>query len=279
VINVPLAYAFTAGLVAAVNPCGFPMLPAYLSWFIGTDDDTDTDTGARVLRALGSALAVSIGFVAVFAGLGIPINAGASSIYRWMPWLTMVIGVALVALGVAMLTGFQLKVALPRLERGGRSRQFGSMVVFGISYAVASLSCTLPIFLVVVAGTIEQHNFVSGVVAFLAYSAGMSVVLMVLSLALALARDSMVHRMLSMLQYADRVAGALLVLVGAYLVYYGIYAADRSNTASSNPIGLMEDWSSRASSWLESGGVRLGLLFAALVAIGAVWAERRQRRT
>jgi len=91
VINVPLAYAFTAGLVAAVNPCGFPMLPAYLSWFIGTDDDTDTDTGARVLRALGSALAVSIGFVAVFAGLGIPINAGASSIYRWMPWLTMVI--------------------------------------------------------------------------------------------------------------------------------------------------------------------------------------------
>jgi len=70
-----------------------------------------------------------------------------------------------------------------------------------------------------------------------------------------------------------------MVLVGVYLVYYGFYAVDRSNAASSNPIGVMEDWSSRASSLLESGGVRLGLLFAALVAVGAVWAERRQRRT
>lgn len=277
-IDVPLAYAFTAGLVAAVNPCGFPMLPAYLSWFIGTDDE-DNDSGARVLRALGSALAVSLGFVAVFAALGLPINAGVSSIYRWMPWLTMVIGTVLIGLGIAMLAGYQLKVALPRLDRGGRSRRFGSMVVFGVSYAIASLSCTLPVFLVVVAGTTEQHNFASGVVAFLAYAAGMSVVLMIVSLALALTRDSMIRRMRSLLQYVDRAAGALLVAVGTYLIYYGITAERSATSASSNPIGPVEDWSSRASSWLESGGVRLGLLFAALVTIGAVWAGRRQHRT
>jgi len=277
VIDVPLAYAFTAGLVAAVNPCGFPMLPAYLSWFIGTDDD-DTDTAARVLRALGSALSVSLGFILVFSALGVPINAGVSSIYRWMPWLTMVIGIGLGALGVAMLAGYRLKVALPRLERGGGTRRFGSMVLFGVSYAIASLSCTLPIFLVVVVGTIEQHNVASGLVAFLAYSAGMCVVLMILSLALAFARDSMVHRMRSLLQYADRVAGALLVLVGIYLLYYGIHAAGSAASAASNPIGFMDDWSSRASTRLEDGGVRLGLSFAAFVAVAAAWATRRHRR-
>ena len=67
-IDVPLAYAFTAGLVAAVNPCGFPMLPAYLSFFIGTDDE-DVAGGTRVPRALLSGLAVSVGFLAVFAAL------------------------------------------------------------------------------------------------------------------------------------------------------------------------------------------------------------------
>ena len=116
-------------------------------------------------------------------------------------------------------------------------------------------------------------------VAFLAYSAGMSVVLMVLSLALALARDSMVRRMRSLLRYTDRAAGALLVLVGIYLVYYGIYAANTSNSASSNPIGVMEDWSAQASAWLQNGGVRLGLVFAAFVGAGALWAEHRQRHT
>jgi cytochrome c biogenesis protein CcdA len=276
VIDVPLAYAFSAGLVAAVNPCGFPMLPAYLSWFIGTDRD-DTDTAARVLRALGSALAVSLGFLAVFSALGIPINAGVSSIYRWMPWLTIVIGVALTLLGLAMLGGFQLKVALPRLDRAGKDRRFGSMVLFGVSYAIASLSCTLPIFLVVVAGTVERENALSGFLAFVAYSVGMSVVLMVLSLALAFARDGMVRRLRSALQYTDRAAGALLVLVGMYLVYYGIHAARSLSDAQSNPIGIMEDWSTRASSWLEDGGTRLGLAFAALVAVATVWAVLRRR--
>ncbi|MBA2575429.1 MAG: hypothetical protein H0V05_02115 [Euzebyaceae bacterium] len=37
-MQVPFALAFTAGLVASVNPCGFAMLPAYLSFLIGSDD-------------------------------------------------------------------------------------------------------------------------------------------------------------------------------------------------------------------------------------------------
>jgi cytochrome c-type biogenesis protein len=276
VIDVPLAYAFTAGLVAAVNPCGFPMLPAYLSWFIGTDRD-DTDTAARVLRALGSALAVSLGFVAVFSALGVPINAGVGSIYRWMPWLTIVIGVALAGLGVAMLGGFSLKVALPRLDRGGRDRSFASMVLFGVSYAIASLSCTLPIFLVVVAGTIERENLASGLVAFVAYSAGMSAVLMVLSLALALARDGMVRRLRSVLQYTDRFAGGLLVLVGVYLVYYGVHATGSLDASRSNPIGVIEEWSSWATTRLEDGGTRLGVEFAAITLFALCWALWRRR--
>ena len=267
VIDAPLAYAFTAGLVAAVNPCGFPMLPAYLSWFIGLDDDR-AERGRRVPRAVAAGGAVSLGFFAVFAGLGIPINAGVSSIYRWMPPLTVVIGIVLAALGVAMLAGRSVSVALPRLDRGGRSRRFGSMVLFGISYAVASLGCTLPVFLVVVAGTTERSNPVSGLLAFVAYAFGMSLVLMAVSLALALAREGMVRRLRAALQYVDRAAGGLLVVVGAYLVYYGVFALDPARSTGTTPVSWVEDWSSRAASWLQNGGTGLGWLLAAAVAAG-----------
>jgi cytochrome c biogenesis protein CcdA len=275
VIDVPLAYAFTAGLVAAVNPCGFPMLPAYLSFFIGTDNEV-VDPGTRVPRALLSGLAVSIGFLAVFAALGIPINAGVSWIYRLMPWCTIVIGVAMAGLGIAMLGGYRLKVAIPRLDKGGKDRRFRSMVLFGVSYAIASLSCTLPIFLTYVAGTARRSNYASGLVAFLAYGAGMTLVLLVLSLALALARDSMVRRMRAVLQYVDRIAAGLLVLVGAYLVYYGIYALDTDN-ASSTGVTLIDDWSSRFSAWLQDGGTTLGWVFAGVVVAGLAWALTRRR--
>ena len=275
-IDVPLVHAFTAGLVATVNPCGFPMLPAYLSYFIGLDDD-QADGGSRVPRALVAAGAVSMGFLAVFVVLGVPINAGVSWIYRAMPWFTLVVGAALFVLGAAMLAGRKLTFTLPRFQRGGESRRFGSMVLFGVSYAVASLSCTLPVFLIVVAGTTERVNAASGLLAFVAYGVGMSLVLMVLSLALALARESMVRRLRQALRYADRAAGVLLVLVGAYLVFYGVYAMDPVNSASS-PVGVVGSWSSAASAWLSEGGTGLGLVLAVLVASGAGWAVLSRRR-
>ena len=275
-IDAPFAYAFTCGLVAAVNPCGFPMLPGYLSYFIGLDDE-GTDRGARVLRAIASAGAVSLGFLAVFATLGIPINAGVTAIYEVMPWLTIVIGALLVVLGIAMLAGWKPVVLLPRLDRGGRSRRFGSMVLFGVSYAIASLGCTLPVFLIVVAGTVERSNPLSGALAFVTYCLGMTVVLMTVSVALALARDGLVRRLRELTRFVDRASGALLVAVGIYLVWYGIYAASPDNAASSTPLSWVEQWSTEVSTWLRDGGTGLGIALAAVVAAAAGISLRLRR--
>jgi cytochrome c biogenesis protein CcdA len=270
--GVSFAYAFTAGLVAAVNPCGFPMLPAYLSYFIGLDDD-ERDRGARVVRAITSAGAVSLGFLLVFSALGIPINAGMTSIYRWMPWLTIVIGVALAGLGVAMLTGWKPVVLLPRLDRGGRSRQLGSMVLFGVSYAIASLGCTLPVFLLVVTAGATAASAVS----FVAYSLGMTAVLMAVSLALALARESLVRTLRQATRYVDRASGVLLLLVGAYLVWYGRFAIDPANGTASSPLAWVEDWSTSASVWLHDAGTTLGVVVA-LAVLSALAITRLLRR-
>ena len=64
VIDAPLALAFTAGMVATVNPCGFAMLPAYLSYFLGIEGTDDGPAEAGVLRALVVGAVVSLGFVA-----------------------------------------------------------------------------------------------------------------------------------------------------------------------------------------------------------------------
>ena len=126
------------------------------------------------------------------------------------------------------------------------------------------------------AGATERSNFLAGLIAFLAYGAGMTLVLLTLSLALALARDSMVRRLRTLLRYTDRIAGTLLVVVGAYLVYYGVYAIDSSNSSSA-AVGVVDDWSARASAWLQDGGVTLGAVLAAMVLAGAGWAALRRK--
>ncbi len=267
-IDVPFAYALTVGMVATVNPCGFPMLPAYLSWFVGVDDEHLPGV-SRIPRALGAGAAVSLGFVAVFGLLGIPIRAGLTSLYGWAPWLTIAVGLGLAALGVAMLLGRRPALILPRIDRGAHSRTVWSMVVFGASYAIASLGCTLPLFLSVVAG---RPNATSGALTAGAYGLGMGLVLMALALALALARQPLVRRLAAARASMDRVAGGFLVLAGLYLVWYWLanLSEDPATVGTgASPLPVVDAWSTALAARLGSWGTSLALVLAAVL-IGAL---------
>ena len=280
-IDAPFALALAAGMVATVNPCGFAMLPAYLSYFLGTEaDEPDAQTG--ILRALAVAGIVTLGFVAVFGLVGAAVVHLSVRIYEYLPWVTVVMGIALAALGVAMLRGFELNVRLPKLERGGTSRGLGSMFVFGVSYAVASLSCTLPPFLAVIASTFGELNYVSGVSVFVTYAIGMGLVLMVLTVALALARHSVVRVMRRAMAHAHQVSGVLLLIAGAYLVWYGLYAVRVNNGDLTNPgpVAWVEDISADLSSWVQdTGATRIAMALALLLCVALLVAVLRPRTT
>lgn len=157
-IDAPFALAFTAGLVATVNPCGFAMLPAYLGYFMGLADDVEgpVDRAHAIRRGLVIGAVVSGGFLLVFGVVGVLVTLGLRSIIDLIPWAAIVIGGGVGLLGIAMLAGYEPVVSLPKLRRTGSGRDQSAVFLFGISYAVASLSCTLPIFLTVVAGAIRR---------------------------------------------------------------------------------------------------------------------------
>lgn len=279
-----LAIAFTAGMLATVNPCGLPMLPAYLTWFI-SGDDRDGGVGpagggevegsrarsatfAAVTKAVLVSATVAAGFMAVFAAAGAIATGLSFSVERVTPWLTVVIGIALVGVGVALLAGWHPVVALPTLDRGGRGRGLGSMFVFGVSYAIASVSCTLPVFVSQVSSTFGQ-SVGTGLAVFAAYALGMAVVLTALSVSVALARRSLVVALKQALRYVTRAAGALLVITGAYIAWYGLYEIRIESVTGDDPaIDRVTGWSAELASVVDRiGGVRLGLILALVVAL------------
>jgi cytochrome c biogenesis protein CcdA len=218
-IDAPLALAFGAGLVATMNPCGFAMLPAYLSYFIGTGGDEDASKAEALRRALVVGGVMALAFLTVFGTAGILITAGFRAVIDWIPYIALVIGVLVAGLGVAMLLGYEFTVSLPKASRSGKGRGLRRVYGFGISYALASLSCTLPVFLSVVAGQVTRTDFASGVVTFVVYGLGMSLMLMSITLAMALGRRTIIARLRSSARYINRVSGAILVAAGAYIVW------------------------------------------------------------
>lgn len=273
-IDAELAFAFSAGMVATVNPCGFAMLPAYLSYFLGLEGQ-GTDARSGVARGLAVGAVVTGGFVLVFGVMGLLITQFSLRVNEQLPWVTMVIGVALVVLGVAMLRGFQLTVRLPKLQMGTGSRELSSMFLFGISYAVASLSCTLPVFLVVVTNTFETSSFASGLAVFVAYALGMGLVLMVITLALSLAKGSLVRSLRRALPHINTISGVLLVIAGAYVAWYGYYEwrlfTDPSNPPPAGPVQLVTEWNADITNWVNrTGATTIGWVLGAIVATAVV---------
>ncbi|WP_328767430.1 cytochrome c biogenesis CcdA family protein [Streptomyces sp. NBC_00286] len=220
--DLPLALALTAGMLAAVNPCGFALLPAYLSLLV-LGDDSPSRTVA-VGRALTATAAMTVGFAALFGVFGLAVQPVAGQVQEHLPWFTIVFGLLMAVAGAWLLAGRQLPTLAPKLRRAPTvTRSLPSMALFGMAYATASLGCTIAPFLAIVVSAFRSGSTGEGVALFAAYAAGMGLIVGAASLTVALTRATAVTRLRRFGAIAPRLGGALLLCVGAYVAYYGSY--------------------------------------------------------
>lgn len=280
-IDAPLALAFAAGLVATVNPCGFAMLPAYLSYFMGIDEENQ-GRPAALRGALVVGAIVSAGFLVVFGLAGILITAGFRVVIDVIPWVAIVVGVAVIGLGIALVRGYELKVGLPKAGKAAAGRGYRSVFLFGISYAVASLSCTLPVFLTVVATQVTRGSFISGIATFVAYGAGMAVVLMAVTIAIAVGKQTLIARLRGSARYISRVSGVILIAAGGYIVWFWTVSLRSGAQALGDNASFqfIESLSQTAQNAIASAPLLWGLGFVAIVgvAVTVVVVTQRTRR-
>ena len=230
--SLPVTYAFGAGMVATVNPCGFALLPAYISFYLGDTSEGLSEEGiaGRLSKGMLVSLAMTAGFVLLFGAAGLIIASGGSFLGGIMPWAGLVIGFLMLLMGLLLLTGkahINLAIAARLSDRisTGSSHNVPSYFLFGVSYGIASLSCTLPIFLVVV-GISTTANFVDGMYQFLSYALGMGATLLVLTLGTAALKETVGGYMRRAIPYVERASAGLITLAGAFIVYYWLIIGD-----------------------------------------------------
>jgi cytochrome c biogenesis protein CcdA len=224
-ILLPFGYSFGAGMVSTVNPCGFSLLPTYLSLYLsGKDDGTAIHPLLKGCKALLIGTAVTLGFTVLFSLVGAIIWAGGYILMRYLPWLGLIIGTILICLGLFLLAGKSIYSSLPaRLASmigNPETQGFNTYFLFGVGYGIASLGCTLPIFLVVVGSAIKSQGFSNGILQFISYSLGMGSVLTLLAISFALFKGGLAIYMRRVLPYMGRIAGVLLLISGSYQVHY-----------------------------------------------------------
>ncbi|NBM20532.1 cytochrome c biogenesis CcdA family protein [Streptomyces sp. GC420] len=278
--DLPLALALGAGMLAAVNPCGFALLPAYLSLLV-LGDDTPSRTTA-VARALAATAAMTAGFAALFAVFGLAVQPVAGQVQQHLPWFTIAFGLLIAVAGAWLLVGRQLPTLAPKLRRAPAvTRSLPSMALFGMAYAIASLGCTIAPFLAIVVSAFRTGSTGEGVTLFTAYATGMGLIVGAASLTVALTRTTAVTRMRRLGAIAPRLGGGLLLLVGAYVAHYGWYEIRvQRDPATTDPVIETAAAVQRvvADGVDTVGPTALASLFAALLIAALVIRRRRRAR-
>ena len=269
------AYSFILGVLAAVNPCGFVLLPTYLIFFLGTRYEPNLKTGERLRRALVVSSGISLGFLAIFFVIGVISRLFTQWIELNAKYASLAIGIVLVIGGARMLTGWTPKFAVPQIG-GVQTKTFRATVIYGVAYAVASIGCTIGFLTTAVFGSIALHGFISGVLSILLYGLGMAMLVTALTVSLAFAKTGILTIVRNQLHLIQRLGAIFVTLTGIYLVFYW-YAAI-SETRSASFVTRIERWQTRVASFLQQqGAIRLAIVLTLIVIVAIVVSRRKAR--
>lgn len=223
-IDVPLAFAFSAGTVAAFNPCGAAMFPAYVGYQLGSAEGEQNPVIAA-LKGVLLGLAATAGFIVVFGLVGVILAAGGRAVGNVLPFAGLGVGVVITGVGLWLLIS-RKKIgimAASRLNMGG-GKGIKQVFLFGIAYAVASLSCALPIFLAAV-GVVAGQSFSAGgfletVLGSLSYGLGMGVIMIAAAVGIVFFKGLVQGFIRKVFPLIEPVGNLAMVGAGSYLIYY-----------------------------------------------------------
>lgn len=212
-------FSFIQGIMAFLAPCAVALLPGYIVAFISRNASGSPSIATRLYRGLKLAFLSILGILLVYAVAGGLIVVASELLKEYMIWIAMGMGVALIVIGLLMIWGKNVAFSL-HIDNASSASEAWEAFVFGIAYAIGALGCLFPLFLVVATQAIAAPSIWWGASYFGAYFVGISGMMVAVILMSTFAKDFLMKYLRKILPHMEQATGVLLVLAGAYVIYY-----------------------------------------------------------
>jgi len=232
-----LSLVFAAGVFATFNPCGFAMLPAYMTMLVNSSTKQVTPT-QLALRAIQFASLMSLGVISVFAVFAAVIFPISTSVQKYLPIVTITIGVLLIALGAATLLGRAIFLKKLWSPNTAPSTRLKSLYLYGVTFALGSVSCTIGPLLAATSKTLNL-GLIATLRTYLFYALGMSITIMVIAL-IALFSQATLGKVRNSIRIIEIISSVFLIAIGFYLIIFGIYETQYSENLG--PLADLITW-------------------------------------
>ena len=135
---------FLEGIITFVSPCILPMIPIYITYFMGDQDAANQESG---LTLRNPALKNSIGFVLGFTTVFVLLGAAAGSIGRFVfthgQMFNIITGVVMVLFGLNYIDVINIKFLkrTHKIDYRAGSFKFSKSVLFGMVFSIGWSPC------------------------------------------------------------------------------------------------------------------------------------------
>ncbi|KYH37325.1 MAG: hypothetical protein AYL28_005320 [Candidatus Bathyarchaeota archaeon B23] len=203
-----LLLAFTAGVLSPLSPCSLPLLPSYIAYYLHAVE------AGRLRGALILAVTTLLGFLSVYtlAGLLPSLALGVAPLGLLNPLL----GVVLIILGLLLYLRGSLTLSILPHPAPPEAGGLLSFYLFGVVYALSSLGCSLPVFILLVF-TSAGAGLYGVIPLYLSYALGCAALFLPLSLAVSYSKGYIVDRVRGLAGYMSRVTALILIVAGLYM--------------------------------------------------------------
>jgi cytochrome c-type biogenesis protein len=238
-----LLWAVGMGAFTFFSPCSFPLLPGYMTYYLGLRD------ARNQRKSILAGLSAATGIVLLFLVIAILVGLFGTTISRWVIYLEPVVGVLLVIMAFILLTDRQLRMdfitfpvkkglAFSRkvvgrfLKRGATDQDTGALVTtieeggytglffYGLGYGAAAAGCMAPVVIGLILLAAAQGTFLGAVVIFMVFAAVMAVLMVVITMTVASYGGQLLDRLRFQAHTISRLSGALLFVVGVWILFY-----------------------------------------------------------
>lgn len=198
---------FLEGIITFISPCLLPMLPIYVSYFVGG--------GSRsTRRTLTCAAGFVLGFTAVFVLMGGLAGTLGSLVHRYQTAVNLISGLIVILFGLNYLGVLRLNL-FPGSRRSVDTSNLGffSAALFGVIFSIGWTPCVGAFLGSALLIASQQGHAVEGMLMLLAYSLGLGVPFLISAV--------LIDKLKSTFDWIKRnyrvinlVCGSLLILIG-----------------------------------------------------------------
>lgn len=207
-------FTFLEGLASFISPCLLPMLPIYISYFVG---ENDKKTSKAVINALGFVL----GFSTIFLLLSIFASQLGIIMSNNIKYIKIIFGIIIILFGLNYMEILQIKFLNKSKEINNNVKDltFIKAVIFGILFSISWTPCIgtfLSSALLLVA---KQQNMLEGIFLMIVYCIGLGIPF-VISVVLIEKLKGMFNFIKRNYNIIKKISGIILIVMGIYIIFF-----------------------------------------------------------